>query len=102
MGMKFAAVLCVSVLAVGVLVPLVSGEQHARRDPCRVAIAISGDARSFIDPGVHRSFRRYVVEPIKSDGCLVDVFAYAMLEDDMDFLIGEEVRCDLLRGIRHR
>lgn len=90
--MKPAAIACVSVLAVGVAVPLTSGENRTRQDPCRVAVAISGDARSFVDPGVHRSFRRCVVESIKKDGCQVDVFAYAMLEDDMDFLIGEEVR----------
>lgn len=92
MRMKPAAVVCISVLAVGVVVPLISGEHRTSQDPCRVAIAVSGDARSFVDPGVHRSFRRCVVESIKKNGCQVDVFAYAMLEDDMDFLLGEEVR----------
>lgn len=85
--MKLAAVMYVPVVAAGI--PLNSGQYHAQDPPCRVAVAISGDPRSFI--GVHRSFRRHVVEPIKEDGCQVDVFAYAMLEDDMDFLVGEEV-----------
>lgn len=58
---------------------------------CRVAVAISGDVRSSVDPAVHRSFRRYVVEAIEKANCLVDVFAYAMLEDDVDLLL--EVSC---------
>lgn len=57
---------------------------------CRVAVSISGDVRSFVDPAVHRSIRRYVVEPMEEINCQVDVFAYAMLEDDLDLLL--EVR----------
>ena len=90
--MKPVAVVRASVLAVGVVVPLTSGDARTRQDqdPCRVAITISGDARSFVDPVVHRSFRHHVLESIEKDGCHVDVFAYAMLEDDMDLLTGEE------------
>lgn len=92
MKMKLAVVVWVSVITVSIVVPLTSGEHRVGQDPCRVAVAVSGDVRSFVDPGVHRSFRRHVVESIKKNGCQVDVFAYAMLKDGMDFLLGEEVR----------
>lgn len=76
------------------MVPLISAQHYTQQDKkpiaallCRVAISISGDARSFVDPAVHRSFRRYVVEAIENNGCQVDVFAYAMLEDDVDILL---------------
>lgn len=71
------------------MAPLVSGERHThqRDKKCRVAISISGDARSFVDPAVYGSFRRYVVGEIENSGCQVDVFAYAMLEDDVDILL---------------
>lgn len=71
------------------MAPLISGERHTHEQEkkCRVAISISGDARSFVDPAVHRSFRHYVVEAIETNGCQVDVFAYAMLEDDVDILL---------------
>ncbi|CAM9268601.1 unnamed protein product [Ectocarpus fasciculatus] len=50
--------------------------------PCAVAVSISGDVRSFVDPVVHRSFRRHVMEAIKAEGCSVDVFVYASLGDE--------------------
>lgn len=92
--MKLSAFVFVPALAVGV-VPLASGEHHAHQDPCRVAVAVSGDPRPFIDPSVHRSFRSYVVESIKQSDCRVDVFAYAMVEDDLDFLMQGLVRDDV-------
>lgn len=48
---------------------------------CRVAVCLSGHARSFVSPAVHLSVRRNVIEAIEADGCRVDVFAYAALED---------------------
>ena len=85
--MRLSALLLVSVLTGGVIATLTSGEHRAGRYPCRVAVALSGNARSFVNPGVHRYFRRHVLESIEEDGCQVDVFAYAMLEDDVDFLM---------------
>lgn len=58
---------------------------------CRVAVCVSGDVRSFLDPTVHRSFRRHVVEAIEGDGCIVDVFAYASL--GFEEMFKEKVRC---------
>ncbi|CAM9175760.1 unnamed protein product, partial [Scytosiphon promiscuus] len=46
---------------------------------CRAAVCISGDVRSFVDPTVHRSFQRHVVETIRGSDCDVDIFAYASL-----------------------
>ncbi|CAM9145497.1 unnamed protein product, partial [Pylaiella littoralis] len=92
LGVKHAAV-CASALAGSQMALLISGEHHTQQDkkttaaPCRVAVSISGDVRSFVDPVVHRSFRRYVVGAIENNGCQVDVFAYAMLEDDVDILL---------------
>eukprot|EP00752_Nemacystus_decipiens_P007447 g6656.t1 len=38
----------------------------------------------------NESEMHHVVESIEKSGCHVDVFAYAMLEDDIDLLIGQE------------
>lgn len=71
--------------------PLSSGEHADDRpqpdistgneDPCRVAVCLSGHIRSFVHPVVHQSIRHNVIEAIEADGCQVDVFAYATLED---------------------
>lgn len=62
----------------------------AEAPPCAVAVSISGDVRSFVDPVVHRSFQLDVVEAIKAEGCSVDVFVYASLGDED--LLEEQVR----------
>lgn len=49
---------------------------------CRAALCLSGHIRSFVYPVVHRSIRRNLIEAIEADGCHVDVFAYATLEDN--------------------
>ncbi|CAM9453584.1 unnamed protein product [Ectocarpus sp. 12 AP-2014] len=64
--------------------------------PCAVAVSISGDVRSFVDPVVHRSFRRHVLKAIKAEGCSVDVFVYASLGDE-DLL--EEQDAETIKNI---
>jgi len=98
MGVNYAAVVCFLALAKGLAAPLALGDdRQVQQDPCRVAVSISGDPRSFADPIVHRSFRRYVIEAIEKSDCQVHVFAYGMLEDDLDFLLADEVGCRLCR-----
>ncbi len=93
MDVQYAIILCFSMLTKGLAGPLASGERNVQQDPCRVAVSLSGDPRSFADPAVHRSFRRYVVESIQKSDCDVHIFAYAMLEDDLGFFLPEEVGC---------
>lgn len=50
---------------------------------CRVAVCFSGHVRSFVYPVVFRSIRRNLIEAIEADGCQVDVFAYATLQDSV-------------------
>lgn len=57
-------------------------ESNQRDVLCRVAVCFSGNIRPFVNPVVHNSIRRNLIEAIEADGCQVDIFAYATLNDN--------------------
>ncbi|CAM9607484.1 unnamed protein product [Ectocarpus fasciculatus] len=77
--------------AVGVLTLLSAEVAHQRAfgadaawgtEPCRCAILYSGHVRSFVQPRVHLSHKKNLIEQLDID-CHVDVFMHISVEDEV-------------------